>query len=70
MNLTAPHRPIQVSDDHVSSADETRKNYSPDHWLKCNLCINNTTCNNTLVIIHGLYPKIIRDVPDVKEDPK
>lgn len=39
INVTAPCRPIPVSDDHVSSANGTRKNCFPDHRLKCNFAI-------------------------------
>lgn len=39
INATPPRRPIPVSGDHVSSADDKciRKICSPDHWLKCDL---------------------------------
>lgn len=39
VNVTAPCRPIPMSDDHVSSANGTRKNCIPDHRLKCDFAI-------------------------------
>lgn len=35
MKVPAPRHPIPMSGDHVSSADDTRKNCSLDHRLKC-----------------------------------
>lgn len=40
INVTASRRPIPMLDNNVSSANDTRKNCSPDHWLKCDLGIS------------------------------